>query len=106
MDYSQFLYMKEELSLVAVILIIFLADLFMNPDKRNNMNNARFATILPIVLMVIHTIINLVPAAGSAEVSVRPDADHHQSRAQYRYNHHIFHGCRMAEVRRYFNQTR
>ena len=67
MDYSQFLYMKEELSLVAVILIIFLADLFMNPDKRNNMNNARFATILPIVLMVIHTIINLVPAAGSAE---------------------------------------
>ena len=58
MDYSQFLYMKEELSLVAVILIIFLADLFMNPDKRNNMNNARFATILPIVLMVIHTIIN------------------------------------------------
>ena len=39
MDYSQFLYMKEELSLVAVILIIFLADLFMNPDKRNNMNN-------------------------------------------------------------------
>ncbi len=56
MDYSQFLYMKEELSLVAVILIIFLADLFMNPDKRNNMNNARFATILPIVLMVIHTI--------------------------------------------------
>lgn len=63
MDYSQFLYMKEELSLVAVILIIFLADLFMNPDKRNNMNNARFATILPIVLMVIHTIINLVPAA-------------------------------------------
>ena len=67
MDYSQFLYMKEELSLVAVILIIFLADLFMNPDKRNNMNNARFATILPILLMVIHTIINLVPAAGSAE---------------------------------------
>ena len=66
MDYSQFLYMKEELSLVAVILIIFLADLFMNPDKRNNMNNARFATILPIVLMVIHTFINLVPAAGSA----------------------------------------
>ena len=105
MDYSQFLYMKEELSLVAVILIIFLADLFMNPDKRNNMNNARFATILPIVLMVIHTIINLVPAAGSAE-AVRPDADHHQSRAQYRYNHRIFHGCRMAEVRRYFNQTR
>ena len=67
MDYSQFLYMKEELSLVAVILIIFLADLFMNPAKRDNIGNARFATILPIVLMVVHTAVNLVPAAGNAE---------------------------------------
>lgn len=67
MDYSQFLHMKEELSLVAVILIIFLADLFMNPEKRHNVAHARFATLLPIGLMVIHTIINLVPAAGNAE---------------------------------------
>ena len=28
MDYSQFLVMKEELSLIAVILILFIADLF------------------------------------------------------------------------------
>ncbi|WP_455585627.1 NADH-quinone oxidoreductase subunit N [Bacteroides sp.] len=67
MDYSQFLHMKEEMSLVAVILIIFLADLFMNPEKRHNVAHARFATLLPIGLMVIHTIINLVPAAGNAE---------------------------------------
>lgn len=67
MDYSQFLYMKEELSLIAVILIVFVADLFMNPEKRHNPGHARFATLLPIVLMVIHTVINLVPAAGNAE---------------------------------------
>ena len=28
MDYSQFLYMKEELSLIAVIVILLVADLF------------------------------------------------------------------------------
>ena len=28
MDYSQFLYMREELSLIAVLLLLFLADLF------------------------------------------------------------------------------
>ncbi len=67
MDYSQFLYMKEELSLIAVILIIFLADLFMDPEKRNTPGHARFATLLPIVLLIIHTVINLVPAAGNAE---------------------------------------
>ena len=32
MDYSQFLYMKEELSLIAVIVILLVADLFMSPD--------------------------------------------------------------------------
>ena len=67
MDYSQFLYMKEELSLVAVILIVFLADLFMNPEKRYSPGQARFATILPVVLMIIHTVINLVPVAGNLE---------------------------------------
>ena len=67
MDYSQFLYMKEELSLIAVILIIFLADLFMDPEKRNTPGHARFATLLPIALLIIHTVINLVPAAGNTE---------------------------------------
>ena len=32
MDYSQFLYMKEELSLIAVILILFVVDLLTCPD--------------------------------------------------------------------------
>ncbi len=34
MDYSQFLYMKEELSLIAVILILFVVDLFTCPDQK------------------------------------------------------------------------
>ena len=32
MDYSQFLLLKEELSLILVIVILFVADLFMSPD--------------------------------------------------------------------------
>ncbi|KAA6333426.1 hypothetical protein EZS27_018165 [termite gut metagenome] len=32
MDYSQFFVLKEELSLVAVIVILFVADLLMCPD--------------------------------------------------------------------------
>ena len=37
MDYSQFLYMREELSLIAVLLLLFLADLFMHPDVHTKM---------------------------------------------------------------------
>ena len=111
MDYSQFLYMKEELSLIAVILIIFLADLFMDPEKRNTPGHARFATLLPIALLIIHTVINLVPAAGNAEafwrnVSIYADANHYQSSAQHRHDYRILYGCRMAEAGRYSNQTR
>ena len=35
MDYSQFLIMHEELSLLAVIAILFVADLIMCPDKKS-----------------------------------------------------------------------
>ena len=41
MDYSQFLYMREELSLIAVLLLLFLADLFMSPDAHKNGGKAR-----------------------------------------------------------------
>ena len=34
MDYSQFLYMHEELSLLAVIVILFMADLFLCSDNK------------------------------------------------------------------------
>lgn len=61
MDYSQFLVMKEELSLVAVILILVVADLFMSPDAHKSGGKARLNTVLPVVLMAIHTLINFVP---------------------------------------------
>lgn len=67
MDYSQFLYMKEELSLIAVILIIFLADLFMSPKKRQNSCQTGFAVTLPVILMIIHTLINIVPGSSNTE---------------------------------------
>lgn len=78
MDYSQFLNMQEELSLLAVILIIFLADLFLcGKEERicaTGDGTALAATecgggmksALPIALMVLHTLINLLPWCGSA----------------------------------------
>ena len=62
MDYSQFLSMHAELSLLAVILILFIADLFMCPDKKSG--KGVFNTPLPVVLMAIHAIINLLPCAN------------------------------------------
>ena len=65
MDYSQFLYMKEELSLIAVIVILLVADLFMSPDAHKRDGKITLNTILPVALMTIHTLINLVPGAAA-----------------------------------------
>lgn len=67
MDYSQFLYMHEELSLLAVITILFLADLFMCPDRKSG--KGTFNTVLPVLLLTAHTLLNLLPCgeACSAE---------------------------------------
>ncbi len=67
MDYSQFLYMHEELSLLAVIVILFFADLFMCPDKKSG--KGIYNTALPVVLLGLHTMLNFLPCctAGSAE---------------------------------------
>lgn len=59
MDYSQFLYMSEELSLLAVITILFLADLFMCPDKKSG--KGVYNTCLPVVLLTVHTVLNFLP---------------------------------------------
>lgn len=67
MDYSQFLYMKEELSLIAVIAIILVADFFMSPDAHKKHGKPRLNTFMPILVLGIHTIINLIPGqAGDA----------------------------------------
>ena len=70
MDYSQFLNMREELSLIAVLLLLFLADLFMSPDAHKNSGKARLNTMLPVILMAIHTAINLIP--GTATDAICP----------------------------------
>lgn len=65
MDYSQFLYMKEELSLIAVILILFVVDLFTCPDQKGATPkvNVRSLTLPAVILMTLHTVINLFPGA-------------------------------------------
>jgi len=65
MDYSQFLYMKEELSLIAVIVILLVADFFVSPDAHKRAGKPILNTFLPIILMTIHTVINLVPGEAA-----------------------------------------
>lgn len=55
MDYSQFLYMKDELSLIAVLLIVFLFDLFASEKAR------KYFQPLACVLMGVQILANIVP---------------------------------------------
>ena len=65
MDYSQFLYMREELSLLAVILIIFFADLFMSREpKEGELAAGSRIGLVACILLGIHTIANLLPWYG------------------------------------------
>lgn len=74
MDYSQFLNMQEELSLLAVITLVFLADLFtcgkLERGEACSLEAAGgsgtcgaccFRTCFPIVLLLAHTLLNLLP---------------------------------------------
>ena len=74
MDYSHFLSMAEELSLLAVIVIVFLADLFLCGKEEKGLGDVCAAdnqcapacgcnlrTLLPVLLLMVHTVINLVP---------------------------------------------
>lgn len=61
MDYTQFLLMKEELSLMLVILILFIADLFMSPDAHKDSGKPVLNTLLPVALLALHTAVTLVP---------------------------------------------
>ncbi len=65
MDYSQFLYMREELSLIVALLIIFVADLFMSPDAHKKSGKPILNTALPAIVLLIHTAINLVPGQAA-----------------------------------------
>ena len=56
--------MHEELSLLAVIVVLFLADLFMCPDKKSG--RGVFNTPLPAVLLAVHTALNFLPCCSAA----------------------------------------
>lgn len=55
MDYSNFLYLKEELSLIAVIVLLLVYDLF-GPAKSRN-----YFHPVACMLFLIHTLLNLLP---------------------------------------------
>lgn len=59
--------MHEELSLLAVIVILFIADLFMCPDKKSG--KGVYNTALPVVLLAIHTVLNLLPCCEAESTS-------------------------------------
>jgi len=62
MDYGQFLYMRPELSLIAVIIIVFLYDLFATGRLRSLFHP------LVCILVGIHTLLNLMPFASDTEI--------------------------------------
>lgn len=57
MDYSQFLYMKEELSLIAVIVLLLLFDLLAGEKGR------KYFSLTACLLLGVHTLANLIPSA-------------------------------------------
>lgn len=85
LDYSQFLSMREEVSLLAVIVITFLADLFLCGKEEKGLSCAveggsacgisscscgdRLRTLLPVALLLVHTLLNLLPWCAEACVS-------------------------------------
>ena len=54
MDYSQFLHMSDELSLLAVFVILFLADLFLCGDRKSG-KPSKGLSVLPVVLLLLQT---------------------------------------------------
>lgn len=65
MDYSQFLVMKEELSLIAIIILIFVADLFVSPDAHKKTGKPVLNTIFPVALLALHTIFFMKPGEAA-----------------------------------------
>lgn len=60
MNYSQFFDMRPEVSLIALILIVFLIDLFSDGKKRG------YFHAVTCVLLGVHTLINIVPGDGQS----------------------------------------
>jgi len=109
MDYSQFLLLKEELSLILVIVILFVADLFMSPDAHKNDGKPVLNTMLPVALLTIHTYHHRSRSCGRCfrrHVSQSADTEHREIHPQYRYTDCIPDGARMDAPSRHCHQTR
>ncbi|MDR1861337.1 MAG: NADH-quinone oxidoreductase subunit N [Bacteroidales bacterium] len=61
MDYQQFLAMRDELSLVIITVVLFIADMFASPDAHKDGSAPKLNTAFPVILMALHTVINLFP---------------------------------------------
>ena len=59
MDYSQFLYMRDEISLIAVIVILFFADLFLCADRKEG-QPSKILTVIPSLALFLQTIYVMV----------------------------------------------
>lgn len=66
MDYSQFLHMSDELSLLAVLVILFLADLFLCGDRKSG-KPSKGLSVLPVVLLLLQTVFVVGVPKTSAE---------------------------------------
>lgn len=62
MDYSQFLNISDELSLIAVILTLIIADLFICPDRKSG--KGVLNTPLPIILLLLQTVFLFIAPHG------------------------------------------
>ena len=103
MDYSQFLLLKEELSLILVIVILFVADLFMSPDAHKNDGKPVLNTMLP------YTYHHRPRSCGRClwrHVSQPADTEHREIHPQYRYTDCIPDGPRMDAPSGHCHQTR
>jgi NADH-quinone oxidoreductase subunit N len=61
-DYSQFLNMIPEVSLTAILIIVFIADLFTS-KKAGIPNERRWFNPLVCILLLVHTLVNALPTA-------------------------------------------
>lgn len=67
MDYAQFLLLREELSLILVIILLFLTDLFVSPDAHRKKGKPILNTMLPVLALLAHTLCHIMPhATGEA----------------------------------------
>ena len=84
MDYSQFLYMRDEISLIAVIVILFFADLFLCADRKEG-QPSKILTVIPSLALFLQTIYVMVGI--SPDLSDQWHDVSSEGHTQHRYNY-------------------